>query len=135
MIDLPFVLFSERNLLPSTPGIYIVADDRTVFYVGRARDLRMRWGNHHRAAQMIDAYRIHWQEVPAVDLRWTERDFIKRLQPRWNTTLTRRGRDLLDLLPRKPREQVAALMRTFDSEARDVIVRAIAELWQREVKL
>jgi hypothetical protein len=36
-------------------------------------------------------------------------------------------------LPRQTREQIRGLMLDLDIDAREVVIRAIAELWQREI--
>lgn len=36
-------------------------------------------------------------------------------------------------LPERTREQIAALILDFDMDARDVVILAVAQLWQREL--
>jgi excinuclease UvrABC nuclease subunit len=88
---LPSVLLTRRSALPDVPAIYFVlAPDREVLYVGRARSLSARWrgSSHHRYAQVdLDGARIAWLAIrDAESLPDLERSLIERFQPRLNGT-------------------------------------------------
>lgn len=86
------VAFSERNLLPSCSGIYIIIDaNDCVWYVGQAANLKNRWmgRTHHRYPQLIRSnrklcHRIYWQEFPTNSLDERERYYIDLFKPELN---------------------------------------------------
>lgn len=64
---LPALNLCERKRLPECAAIYFVrSDDGTVLYIGRARNLRQRWAQHHRTAQLMT--------YPGVSLAWLSVD-------------------------------------------------------------
>ena len=83
---LPGCPVAERKQLPDRPGIYFVLDGATVLYIGRAVNLRNRWAQHHRLAQVGSA-KIAYQEVsdPAM-LDAVEIACIDHFQPTLNRT-------------------------------------------------
>ncbi|WP_375494649.1 GIY-YIG nuclease family protein [uncultured Nostoc sp.] len=52
-LELPFVSFQERKILPASPGIYFaISSNDEILYIGRSNNLRNRWKSHHRAVQL-----------------------------------------------------------------------------------
>lgn len=98
------VAFTQRQLLPTYSGIYVVADaSHFVWYVGQANNLQSRWQGraHHRYAQLIRtnkrlAHRIFWQPFPSSELDTQERFFIEQLRPELN------GCKVKTYLPKQP---------------------------------
>jgi hypothetical protein len=88
----PYVLFTERQHLPSDSGIYVVVDSQDfVWYVGQAKDLKNRWmgRTHHRYAQLIRSHRklthtIYWKPVPILQLDEFEQYYINLFKPELN---------------------------------------------------
>jgi len=50
----PSVRFAQRKHLPRVSGIYLLVRDDEVIYVGKSSNLRVRWQNHHKEAQIKD---------------------------------------------------------------------------------
>ncbi len=48
---LPYILYKDKANLPNSSGIYYVLNryKREIVYIGRAKNIRSRWKNHHRA--------------------------------------------------------------------------------------
>ena len=98
------VAFTDRKQLPTTAGIYIIADaNHFVWYVGQATNLRSRWQGrtHHRYAQLIRtnkklAHRIYWQPFLVGELDEKERFYIAQLRPELN------GCKVKTYLPKQP---------------------------------
>lgn len=86
--------FKERHNLPSTSGIYLIADaNANVWYVGQAINLNNRWlgKGHHRYAQLSRSngkrqYYIYWNACPAAELSQMERHYINLFHPPMNGT-------------------------------------------------
>lgn len=86
-LDLPFVSFDRRALLPAISCIYFaVSDEDEILYVGQSINVRKRWSGrgHHNSHQMRPSYRIYWMPVPFEDLNRIENAFIMQLDPPWN---------------------------------------------------
>lgn len=131
-MDMPFVLFSDRSQLPALPGVYVVIGaDNMVLYVGQTVNLQRRWAQHHRGLQMRNNYRIYWRRVAHTDLDTTEDILIEQLHPTLNGTPT--PSDMRFDLPNLTRHQIRVLTLDLDADPRDIIIRAVAELWQREI--
>ena len=98
------VAFVDRKLVPTTSGIYVVADESDfVWYVGQATNLQSRWigRSHHRYPQLIRTnkklgHRIYWRSFPTVQLDEKERFFIDLLRPELN------GCKVKTYLPKQP---------------------------------
>ena len=98
------IAFADRKLLPTTPGIYVVADQSDfVWYVGQATNLQSRWigRSHHRYPQLIRTnkklgHRIYWHPFLANQLDEKERYFIDLLRPELN------GCKVKTYLPKQP---------------------------------
>jgi hypothetical protein len=98
------VSFSDRHLLPTCSGVYVIVDNiQIVWYVGQAINLQSRWlgRNHHRYPQLIRThrkrqYQIYWQAFPAHRLDEQERLYIDRFHPELN------GCKVKTYLPKQP---------------------------------
>lgn len=91
--NLPSISYDQKARLPYKPGVYFVVDsDDTVVYVGKSRDIRMRWLNHELRGRVKNGnYTIRWMEVPIHKLDSTEQVFIDQYRPAWNKTPRRYG--------------------------------------------
>lgn len=68
---LPWVPLSATAGFPAQPGIYFAIDPQNnIQYIGRSKDVRGRWKNHHRFEdlQAIGGVRISYLFIEAVDL-------------------------------------------------------------------
>lgn len=88
--SLPKVALSEKKHLPHSPGIYFVAWNDKLQYIGiTTKSLRYRWIQHHRYYQACNASsnsaEIYYLE-PNNSLEDTERWLIKKLCPPLNGT-------------------------------------------------
>lgn len=133
-LDMPSASYADRALLPVSSAIYFVADQEAVVYIGQTQNLRRRWGQHHRAAQMTDDHRIYWREVLEGQLDYAEQEAIDKYQPAWNkrAAMDTSGRIAVKL-PDLTRQQIQGLIIDLDLDARSVIIRAVHDLWQREI--
>jgi len=78
----------EAHELPAHAGIYVVFDDVVILYVGRAENIRRRWGSHHRMAQLSQNPNAHIViiERSLPELVKAERYYINLLHPTLNRT-------------------------------------------------
>ena len=129
-LDMPFVLFKDRPQLPAISGIYIAIDGDTAVYVGKAKNIRSRWKNHHRLVQMRAHYRIYWFGAPVADLDRLEREFIELLSPALNDTLAPSSMHFSGETQRHLRDLVSELELDYTA----VVELAIARFWRQEVK-
>jgi hypothetical protein len=63
ILQLPYVDLNQRELLPESPGIYYVLDDnKVVWYIGQATNLKTRWSgkSHHRLYQLQKQRKQHF---------------------------------------------------------------------------
>ena len=114
----PSIPFSDRQQLPASSGIYVVADDsQFVWYVGQASNLQNRWlgKGHHRYPQLVRThrklkYRIYWQSVPTHLLDQQERFYIDSLKPELN------GAKVKSYLPKQPQvnREIKRLFKTLN---------------------
>ncbi len=86
---LPWVAFDNRRGLPIHQGIYFaLAADGTVLYIGKSRNIFVRWMTHHRIADLAkqEGVTISWLrfdgDVSLLDA--IERACIKYFQPALN---------------------------------------------------
>lgn len=87
--ELPFVMFSDRKKLPTTPCIYLVVDrDERVLYVGRSVNPSQRWESHHKydALKKIEGIRIAYLDVDESLLYSIEKALISWFAPPLNET-------------------------------------------------
>lgn len=88
-------VISDKNLLPSRSGIYIVTKEELditgawtsqTLYVGLSGNIRDRWKNHHRVKQLqsLKANKILTLEVGEYLLKYFEAWFIWVLNPELN---------------------------------------------------
>jgi len=63
--DLPSLPLNDRQKLPSIACIYFVLENDWLVYIGRSRDLRFRWRQHHRYHdfQDLENVKIAWLEI------------------------------------------------------------------------
>lgn len=109
---------SERSQLPSESGIYVIADGKqTIWYVGQAIDLKVRWmgKGHHRYPQLSRNHRklgqrIYWKPVPLVQLNEQEQFYISQLAPELN------GQKVKQYLPKEPQvfREIKRLLKTLN---------------------
>ncbi|MHC5778947.1 GIY-YIG nuclease family protein [Nostoc sp.] len=66
-LELPFVSFQERKILPASSGIYFaISSNDKILYIGRSTNLRNRWKSHHREVQLksqSEDIRLAWLQV------------------------------------------------------------------------
>jgi hypothetical protein len=54
--SIPSLHITEREKLPSTPGIYFVyTPEHKLLYMGKADNLRTRWNSHHKYQYFIES--------------------------------------------------------------------------------
>lgn len=83
---------TQREQLPTKPGIYVVVDaEEQVWYVGQSVNLNARWKarGHHRYQQLSRSnnkrlYKIHWQFFPSEQLNEKEQLYIDLFKPYLN---------------------------------------------------
>lgn len=83
------ITLNEKHLLPELPGVYFVKDGDLVLYVGKTKNLNIRWLNHHRYDQLCEQYPnavISWIIVTPELLHITEKEFIQKLNPLLNSS-------------------------------------------------
>jgi hypothetical protein len=64
---LPFVALEARGTLPKSAAVYfVVSHAHDILYIGRTKNLHMRWTSHHRMEDFTgrDALRIAWLSLP-----------------------------------------------------------------------
>ncbi|MFQ3679459.1 MAG: GIY-YIG nuclease family protein [Pseudanabaenaceae cyanobacterium] len=84
---LPSCTIRTLDRLPAGPGIYYLTAGWRILYVGKSRNLRARWRNHHRYQQFAALHplgRLHYRSLPAPQITAYEAQEIQRLHPRWN---------------------------------------------------
>ena len=82
--SLPSHPFDDHLGLPMCAAIYFVLrDDDTVLYVGRAVFLRRRWASHEKrtCARYFGATRLAWLETPPERLEAEEARWIDHFKP------------------------------------------------------
>jgi excinuclease UvrABC nuclease subunit len=89
IINLDSLLLIKKGNLPTCPAVYFVlSQKKEILYIGRADNLRNRWQNHHRFAQVNrSGTQIVWMEVAdKSDLPEIERNLISVFKPLLNGT-------------------------------------------------
>jgi hypothetical protein len=84
---LPSCTIRTLDRLPSAPGIYYITAGWRILYVGKSRNLKARWRNHHRYPQFAALHpfgRLHYQPLSSHQIALYETQEIQRLRPRWN---------------------------------------------------
>lgn len=77
----------QKNNLPAIPAIYLVYQQDKLFYVGKTKNLKARWLNHHRLIQFLKAGEgvyIAWFPCDQEQLEVMEDAFIELLDPELN---------------------------------------------------
>ncbi|MFM6182444.1 MAG: GIY-YIG nuclease family protein [Dolichospermum sp.] len=80
------ISYSDKNSLPPESGVYFVADNATIHYIGQAKNIRNRIKGHHlsRYFRNIEKARIIWICLPQELLNIHEHSFIKHFLPSLN---------------------------------------------------
>ncbi|QSJ15461.1 hypothetical protein JYQ62_26995 [Nostoc sp. UHCC 0702] len=93
ILQLPQISIKNRELLPEKSGIYYVLDEKfIVWYVGQAKNLRIRWAgdSHHRLYQLQKQrkkqFTIYYELVAESQLNAIERQRIEQYSPQLNGT-------------------------------------------------
>lgn len=93
ILKLPKIPLSTKELLPEDSGIYYILDETyTVWYIGKAKNLRKRWQgkSHHRfyqlEAQKKQSFLIYYESVPINQLDTIETERITQYNPYLNQT-------------------------------------------------
>lgn len=83
---LPSIPFADRANLPEFSGVYFVCSGQQVLYVGQSNNIRDRWKQHHRSAQLsqFGDVRIYWLHTPVGFLGILEKAMINQLSPLLN---------------------------------------------------
>ena len=65
IINFDSLLLTKKGNLPTCPAVYLVlSQQKEILYIGRANNLKSRWQNHHRFAQVNrSGTQIVWMEV------------------------------------------------------------------------
>lgn len=85
--NLPFVSINDKNQLPSVSAVYIVFGlDKDCLYVGKAKNLKTRWANHHRFGMCVEngAQIISWITAEESELPKLEQGIMLELRPLLN---------------------------------------------------
>jgi predicted GIY-YIG superfamily endonuclease len=89
----PHLDLRSRELLPENSGVYyILDDDNIVWYIGKAKNLKVRWSGagHHRLAQLQKQVKkrliVYYELVAEPILDQTERQRIEQYSPQLNGT-------------------------------------------------
>ncbi|BAU63295.1 Excinuclease ABC C subunit domain protein [Stanieria sp. NIES-3757] len=93
ILQLPQVSLHTKELLPEYSGIYYVLDEKnTVWYIGKAKNLRKRWQgkSHHRIyqlqAQKKQSFTIYYESIIHSELDNIEKQRIAKYQPHLNSS-------------------------------------------------
>jgi hypothetical protein len=87
MSTLTQINFQDRQLLPKVCAVYIVLNHRAEsLYVGKAKNLRSRWNNHHRLHDCIknNAHKIAWIECDESEMPKLEQEIMLQTRPLLN---------------------------------------------------
>ncbi len=93
IINLSKVSLETKELLPEYSGIYYVIDqNNTVWYIGKAKNIRKRWlgKSHHRIYQLERQkqkyFNIYYEQVNLTELDKREKQQIKKYTPHLNNS-------------------------------------------------
>ncbi|GAB4525998.1 MAG: hypothetical protein Tsb0014_05880 [Pleurocapsa sp.] len=93
ILNLPKISLEFKELLPENSGIYYVLDeDKLVWYIGQAKNLRKRWQgkNHHRFYQLEiqskKKFTIYWEQIQESRLNQLEKQRIEKYHPHLNAS-------------------------------------------------
>ncbi len=96
ILNLAKVSLETKDLLPEYTGIYYVVDEKnTVWYIGKARNIRKRWQGkaHHRIYQLQNQkqnyFNIYYEQVNSSQLDRREKQQIKKFTPHLNNSPVR----------------------------------------------
>ena len=93
ILNLPKVSLETKELLPEYSGIYYVVDEnKLVWYVGKAKNIRKRWQgkSHHRIYQLKQLrhknFNIYYEKVNSSQLVLREKQQIEKYSPHLNNS-------------------------------------------------
>ena len=93
ILNLSKVSLETKELLPEYSGIYYVIDENnTVWYIGKAKNIRKRWQGkgHHRIYQLEKQkqkyFSIYYEQVDFSQLDKREQQQIKKYHPHLNNS-------------------------------------------------
>lgn len=93
ILHLPKVSLETKELLPEYSGIYYVVDEnKIVWYVGKAQNIRKRWQgkSHHRIYQLTQLkhkyFDIHYENINLSELDQRETQQIVKYTPHLNNS-------------------------------------------------
>lgn len=109
--DLPSIPLAAWDVtrLPTMPGVYVVATDDCVLYVGRASDLRQRWRGHHRYDDLVrySGASLYYWVCPPSFLEVVESALLGRLNPLLNASRPRHDYYAMPSLRSGPRRRLS----------------------------
>lgn len=91
LTELPSFALCDRAQLPKVSAVYLAVDIMGVVqYVGKTKNLRIRWRNHHKKLQVdnLNSARIVYLECPEDLLTQLELALIAWFKPKLNGRLT-----------------------------------------------
>lgn len=91
--SLPSIELVNRSQFPCTACVYFCLDsDGQILYIGRARNLKQRWGLHHRYLQLkrLEGVRIAYFNCEIEMLDEIEQAFISWFKPALNSSSVKR---------------------------------------------
>lgn len=84
-LSLPSVPFKLKLELPETPGVYfVISATDEILYIGRAKDLRRRWGDTREIDFDTSTARIAWLELKSSKIQEFEKRCIRLHNPPLN---------------------------------------------------
>ena len=86
--QLPSKPLSDRANFPTCSCVYFAQAGKDIVYVGKTKNLRKRWKNHHRFAQLekLADIRIGWMAVTDPWMSAIEQDWIWSYKPSLNNS-------------------------------------------------
>jgi excinuclease UvrABC nuclease subunit len=105
ILYLPKVSLETKELLPEYSGIYYVVDEnKIVWYVGKAQNIRKRWQgkSHHRIYQLKQIkhkyFDIHYENISLSQLDLREKQQIAKHSPYLNNSPVKSKKFILQKL-------------------------------------
>ncbi|MEO0352638.1 MAG: GIY-YIG nuclease family protein [Cyanobacteria bacterium P01_A01_bin.15] len=82
------VRLEDRNRLPQTSGVYAIAKQKKIYYIGFSTNLNRRWRGkgHHRflQADRLGRCNLHYLPLPKQRAKEFEKLLIAEYGPPWN---------------------------------------------------
>ena len=87
--SLPSVSISDKSLLPTYSGIYFVVSEVEVIYIGKTKNLKTRWEDHHIRPKLKKYFevRVAWLPIEEDDLDLVEKILIGLYWPELNKNI------------------------------------------------